>query len=128
MKWYIVCITLALTTVYLEFSGYDWPVLGQVGTKLIIFDEATGAVLRPSSGLFRASEIAAWHATTAACFVVLVTLLRRTTVTRLLTAVIFAALLIGVGILTGRRKIVIEFVVFASTYFILWAILRKACG
>ena len=34
MKWYIVCISLALTTVYLEYSGYDWPVLGQVGPEL----------------------------------------------------------------------------------------------
>ena len=38
MKWYIVCIMLALTTVYLEFSGYTWPVLGQVGEKLVIYD------------------------------------------------------------------------------------------
>src|SRR5262249_49425456 len=128
MKWYIVCITLVLTTVYLEFSGYDWPVLGQVGEKLVIYDETTGAVLRPSSGLFRASEIAAWHAATAACFILLVTLLRRTTVKRLLTTGIFVALLLGIGLLTGRRKIVIEFVVFVSTYFILWAMLEKRMG
>ena len=43
MKWYIVCIILALTTVYLEFSGYDWPVLGQVGEKLLIYE--LGAIL-----------------------------------------------------------------------------------
>ena len=128
MKWYIVCVTLALTTVCLEFLGYDWPVLGQVGTKLLIFDTATGAVLTPSSGLFRASEIAAWHAATAACFVLLVTLLRRITVRRLLTAVTFASVLIGIGILTGRRKIVMELVVFIGTYFILWAILEKRVG
>jgi hypothetical protein len=128
MKWYIVCITLVLTTVYLEFSGYNWPVLGQVGEKLIIYDATSGAILLPSSGLFRASEIAAWHAATAACFVLLVTLLRRTSVKRLLTAVIFAGLLIGIGLLTGRRKIVIEFAVFVSTYFILWAMLEKRVG
>jgi hypothetical protein len=128
VKWYIVCITLALTTVYLEFSGYDWRVLGQVGTKMIIHDQVTGAVLQGSSGIFRASEIAAWHAATAACFVLLVALLRRITVTRFLTAVIFAALLVGVGILTGRRKIVIEFAVFVSTYFILWALFEKHVG
>jgi hypothetical protein len=127
MKWYIVCITLVLTTVYLEFSGYDWPVLGQVGPKFIVFDQ-TGVMLHASSGIFRASEIAAWHAATAACFVLLVTLLRRTTVKRLLTAVIFAALLLGIGLLTGRRKIVIEFTVFVSTYFILWAMFEKRMG
>src|SRR5262249_16233274 len=30
--------------------------------------------------------------------------------------------------LTGRRKLVIEFAVFASTYFVLWAILEKGVG
>jgi hypothetical protein len=84
--------------------------------------------LRPSSGLFRASEIAAWHAATAACFVLLVTLLRKTTVKRLLTAVIFATFLLGLGLLTGRRKIVIEFAVFVGTYFILWAMFEKRVG
>jgi hypothetical protein len=128
MKWYIVCIILALTTVYLEFAGYHWPVLGQVGPKFIIFDKTTGAMLPSTSGIFRASEIAAWHAMTCACFFVLLTLLRRTTLTRLLTAVIVVALLIGVGLLTGRRKIVIQLAVFLSTYFILWAIFEKRVG
>ena len=119
---------LSLTTVYLEFSGYDWPVLGQVGPKLIIFDQVTGVILASFSGLFRASEIAAWHAMTAACFVVLMIFLRRITFTRLLTAVIVAALFIGIGVLTGRRKIVVEFAVFVSTYFILWVIFEKGVG
>ena len=29
---------LALTTVYLEYAGYDWPVLGQVGGNFLIYD------------------------------------------------------------------------------------------
>jgi hypothetical protein len=128
MKWYIVCISLTLTTVYLEFSGYHLPVLGQVGPKFIVFDQFTGVALLSSAGLFRASEIAAWHSMTAACFVVLLIFLRRTNFTRLLTAAIVVALLIGVGVLTGRRKIVIEFAVFVSTYFVLWAILEKGAG
>jgi len=128
MKWYIVCISLTLTTVYLEFSGYHLPVLGQVGPKFIVFDQFTGVALLSSAGLFRASEIAAWHSMTAACFVVLLIFFRRTNFTRLLTAAIVVALLIGVGVLTGRRKIVIEFAVFVSTYFVLWAILEKGAG
>jgi hypothetical protein len=128
MKWYVVCISLTLTTVYLEFSGYHLPVLGQVGPKFIVFDKFTGVALLSSSGLFRASEIAAWHSMTAACFVVLLIFLRRTSFTRLLTAAIVVALLIGVGVLTGRRKIVVEFAVFVSTYFVLWAILEKGAG
>jgi hypothetical protein len=128
MKWYIVCISLALPTIYLEFSGYDWPVLGQVGEKLFMYDRTTGAVLTSFAGLFRASEIAAWHAMTAACFVVLMTSLKRTTFTRLLTGVIVVVLLLGVGTLTGRRKLIMEFAVFASTYLILLFVLEKRVG
>jgi len=128
MKWYVVCIALALTTVYFEFSGYDWSILGQVGEKLIIYDEVTGAVLYPSSGSFRASEIAAWHAMTTACFIVLMTFMQRATFTRLLISVIVAVLLIAVGLLTGRRKLVVELTVFVSTYFILWIVLERGVG
>jgi hypothetical protein len=42
--------------------------------------------------------------------------------------VIFAGLLIGIGLLTGRRKIVIQFAVFVSTYFILWVMFEKRLG
>jgi hypothetical protein len=128
MKWYIVCISLALTTIYLEFSGYDWPVLGQVGEKLIMYDQTTGAVLLSYAGLFRASEISAWHAMTAACFVVLMMFLKRTTFTRLLTSMIVVVLLLGLGSLTGRRKLIIEFAVFVSTYLVLWLVLEKRVG
>ena len=128
LKWYIVCIAIALTTIYLEYSGYDWPVLGTINTKLIVFDAVTGQILPSFTGIFRAPEIAAWHAMAAACFVLLMVLLRGITVTRLLTALAIAALLIGLGLLAGRRKIVIEFAVFVSTYFILWAIFERGVG
>jgi hypothetical protein len=128
MIWYIICMLLALTTVYLEFSGYHWPVLGSVGPKLIIFDKVTGKILPSNAGLFRASEIAAWHATAAACFVFLMTFSRRITLTRLLTAAIVVALLLVLGSLTGRRKSLVEFVVFVGTYFGLWIIFTKDVG
>jgi hypothetical protein len=128
MKWYIVCIGLALTTVYLEYSGYDWPVLQTVGPKLIIFDHTTGEIITGRSGIFRTPEVAAWHAMTAACLVLLLNSTQRITFSRILTAMIVAALLLAVGILGGRRKIVVEFAVFVSTYFILWAIFERGIG
>jgi len=128
MKWYVILIGLALTTVYLEFSGYHWSVFGQVGTGLVIYDRATGSILPSFSGLFRASEIAAWHAMTAACVVVLLIFWRKASLPRLLIALGFAAVLIGIGILTGRRKVVIEFVVFLSTLSMLWVIFGGHLG
>ena len=62
---------------------------------------------------------------TCACFVLLLVTLRKFNFLTLLTAAIVVALLMGIGILTGRRKTVIEVAVFASTYFILWFVLQK---
>jgi hypothetical protein len=125
MKWYVVCIALALTTVCLEFWGYRWPILGQVGNKLLIYDQF-GAMIS-YSGSFRASEIAAWHAMTAACFAVML-FMQRITFRRFLMTVTVATLLIGLGLLTGRRKMIVELAVFAGTYFILWLTLEKRTG
>src|SRR5262249_10236963 len=74
MKCYVLFIMVALTTVYLEYAGYDWPVLGTVGSRLLIYD--VGTVIVAKSGIIRAPEIAAWHAMTCACFVLLLATLR----------------------------------------------------
>ena len=128
VKWYIVLITLALTTVYLEYSGYDWPVLGQIGDLLIIYDSETGHRLAAFSGSFRSPEIAAWHAMAAACFVLIVGFSQRVSLPRWVTAAIVAALLLGLGMLTGRRKIAVELAVFISSFFILWIIFERGVG
>ena len=62
---------LALTTVYLEYVGYDCAGVWAGGRQLLIYNKNFGGVLVPHSGIFRASEIAAWHAMTCACFVLL---------------------------------------------------------
>ena len=124
MKAYVVCIGLALTTVYLEYAGYDWPVFGQVGGNMIMYDKYVGVII-PHSGIFRASEIAAWHAMACACFIVLLMTLRKINFSSLLIVMVAVGLLMGIGILTGRRKMVVEVVVFISAYSILWIILQK---
>jgi hypothetical protein len=128
IKWYVVCIALVLTTVYLEYSGYNWQVLGTVGQKLIVYDEVSGHELPSFAGLFRAPEIAAWHAMTAASFGLLLIFSRGINFMQLLKALAVAAVLIGLGLLTGRRKIVIEFAVFVSTYVILLVIFERGVG
>ena len=125
IKSYLVLIMIALTTVYLEFAGYDWPVFGQVGGTLLTYDNYLNGILVLHSGVFRASEIAAWHAMTCACFVVLLMTLRRRNFWTLSTAAIMVLVLLGIGTLTGRRKIVIEVAVFVSTYFILWLVFQR---
>jgi hypothetical protein len=126
IKSYLSLTLLALTTVYLQHAGYDWSILGQVGRHFLIFDEQTGAIIQPNSGVFRAAEIAAWHAATAACFVVLLATWRKINIQTLLMAIIGVTLLVGIAVLTGRRKAVVEVAVFASTYFILWLVFQKS--
>jgi hypothetical protein len=127
MKSYIVWMALVLTTVYLEYSGYDWPILGQVGGQLIIYSE-TGQILPAFSGSFRSPEIAAWHAMAAVCFILIVNFSRGVSFRRALFAAIVAVLLLGLGMLTGRRKIAVELAVFIGTYFILWVIFERGVG
>src|SRR5262249_17124328 len=99
---YLVFTLVALTTVFMEYAGYDWSVLGQVGRNLVIFDQYTGKMIKPNSGIFRASEIAAWHAATAGCFVLLLTTTwRKINFQGLLKATIVIALLVGIAVLTG---------------------------
>jgi hypothetical protein len=118
-RFYIVCFSLALTTIYLEYIGYDWSILGEVGQRLIIFDRTTGAKLSAYSGLFRASEVAAWHAATCVCFFAIWMVNRRLTLGKGLAATLFVLMIVGLGVVTGRRKFLVEIVVFASAYLTL---------
>jgi hypothetical protein len=126
MSTYLFCFMLALTTVYLEYAGYDWRILGQIGGGLPMYDETSGGILVSYSGIFRASEIAAWHAMTCACFAMMLLTFRKINVQTLMAAAVIIALFMGVGILTGRRKALLEVAVFATTYLVLWFILQKA--
>lgn len=137
--WFYLGVTiLALITVYLEYAGFKWSILGEVGTGIIIYDARVSSVLKANSGTFRASEVAAWHAATAACLVVFFTTSKRLSVSRVAVAFGIAVFLIGIGVLTGRRKMLMEFALFLSSYFflILWfsrkwrnlAIIAALCG
>jgi hypothetical protein len=128
LKWYVVLISLVLPTVYLASVYQNTTVLHQVGPKLLIFDKTTGVALISYSGIFRSAEIAAWHAMTAACFVTLLAFSRKINLTRFLFAAILVALLISIGILTGRRKLIMELAVFVGTYFIIWMTFQKGSG
>jgi hypothetical protein len=125
MKTYLLWIVLALTTVYLDYAGYHWPVFGQVGGDLQIYDKYVHAVIIPYSGIFRAPEIAAWHAMTCACFALLLVTVRKFNAFNLLTAIVVVGLLLGIAVLTGRRKAVVEVAVFMATYFVLWFVLQR---
>ena len=127
LVFYCICASTALSTLWLQNFGVDWPILGEVGVGIQITDIA-GTVIA-HSGTFRASEIAAWHAATCSCLAILLTGLRKVAPTRLLVAILLLAALASVGILTGRRKMLVQIIIFASAYLGLLAVyLRGTIG
>lgn len=123
---YIAAALLALSGVYIEYSGYEWRTLGEVGEGQIIYD--VGTVLKAHSGFFRASEIAAWHTAAIACFVFTLSLGKRPTVVRIVSAVGLIAVLVTLGILTGRRKMLLEMTIFICAYFFLVAWMQRGAA
>lgn len=119
MKLYVVLALLALSGVYLQYEGVEWPALGEVGPGLKIYD--VGTVLKAYSGFFRASEIAAWHTATAAALIFILFTGRRLNALGLLAGLGLIAVLLALGILTGRRKLLVEVVIFLSLYLFLVA-------
>ncbi|MRD46843.1 hypothetical protein GHT07_06120 [Caenimonas koreensis DSM 17982] len=123
MVLYVLIALVALSGVYLEYAGFEWRTLGEVGEGLVIYD--MGTILKAHSGFFRASEMAAWHAATIACFVFILSVGKRPTLLRIVAALLLIGVLISLGMLTGRRKMLVEVTIFLCVYGILIALLQK---
>lgn len=126
MRFYVIVATLSITTVFIEYLGFNWTILGQVGSDMMI--SYGDSQFKGNSGIFRATEIAAWHASAIACFSFILFWGRRFTISRIILALLFIALLVGLGILTGRRKMIIQVVIFLSTYIGLITWFRRGNG
>jgi hypothetical protein len=123
-KVYLVCTVVALVSVYLEYSGVGWSILGEVGRGQILHERGV-AVVRAIAGTFRASEIAAWHAATCACLCLLLASERKLNLQTVLGAAGIILFVLGAGLLTGRRKMIVEVAIFFGAYFILWAMFQR---
>jgi len=120
MMWfYTLIVIFSLSGVYLEFMGVGWDVLGEVGVGLTIYD--AGTILKAYSGFFRSSEMAAWHTAAVSCFLFILMIGRRFTLPRIVWVLVLIGLLLGLGVLTGRRKMLVEVTVFLTTYIFLVA-------
>jgi hypothetical protein len=123
LTWYLIAALIVLPGIALEYAGLDWEVLGDVGEGFVMYQEDT--ILTAHAGFFRASEIAAWHTSTAVCVLLLLTSIRRVSIKRLVVVVAIIVALLAIGILTGRRKIFVEIAIFMSVYVALLAFFGK---
>lgn len=130
LAFYVLVLLPTCLTVYLS-PAYEhaWPILADVGTftrsQILIYD--VGTILQSYSGILRTGEIAAWHAATVAIFLITLSFTARRRRHWLITALL-VALMIGVIVLTGRRKMLMALAVFFVVQWALLAWLRKGMG
>src|SRR5882724_3495101 len=118
IKVYVAVGTLMVSGIYLSYAGFDWKVLKSVGERLFIYSMEKGR-LDLYSGFLRTPEIAAWHAATSICLLILLALsLRRKAIFKAAAGVLVIFLL-GALLLTGRRKFLVEIFMFVSVYALL---------
>jgi hypothetical protein len=123
MKFYVILATIALATVYLEYAGVTSVLLGEVGGGVLLY--GNDGFYRGNAGTFRATEIAAWHAAAVASFGFILFRGRRFTPPRFVLAALFLLFLLGIGVLTGRRKMIVEIAIFLGCYFFLQGWFRR---
>jgi len=101
-------------TVALSFYGVESNLFGEVGSGLVIYDQ--GTILKAYSGLMRSSEIAGWHMGAGVCFLIILVSDRGSFASIIVTSLMIV-LLIGSIVLTGRRKMILQILIFSSLYF-----------
>jgi len=121
LRFYAYASIVISIGIFLSLIGYDWALLRPVGEELYV--TVPGMSLYAHQGFMRSSEIAAWHAATASCFILILATMPGAK-RRWVAGILVAALLIAV-IITGRRKMLVEVVLFASLYFYLLIRLRR---
>lgn len=112
---YLVGALVVSGTILLDFAGLDSRLFSSIGVDTVY---GRGGRIEMVSGLMRSSEIAAWHAATASCLVMVWAVARRRTRAFWFGAATTIGLLLSV-VLTGRRKTLGEALLFLLVFALL---------
>lgn len=127
LRFYAWCGLAAAASVLVARFYPNLAIFKPVGTGLMVYGEEIG--VRLASGFLRTSEVAAWHAATTGC--VLLLLLapgrssQRARVSLPLAAVGLPLIVLAI-VWTGRRKALVELAIFVLVYGLLLLRLRGA--
>jgi len=123
---YVAVSLVWFVGVLLESMGSTSRFLGEVGPGQIIY--SFGLNRKAASGFYRAAEVAAWHIATVSCMLFIFLNGRRLSAFKTILVMAVAAFLIYVGVVTGRRKMLVYVVVFGGAYLVLvsWYVRGKA--
>jgi len=115
---YLVLCGVFGISAWLSFRGFDNILLKEVGKGILITFEGYSAA--GAAGLWRTSEIAAWHLAAGACFSLILAVSsqkQESQIPLFLLAAAFAYLTIP----TGRRKALVLVLVFSAFYLLLFS-------
>jgi hypothetical protein len=124
LLFYILLVIPLLAGVALEFYGVRWPVLGEVGVGQFVYDTGEGKSKLPA-GFFRSAETAAWHVTNCACLLFVVLRGRKLSVPATILVVVGVVFLATIGVMTGRRKLLVQITVFVAVFYALTVLFLK---
>lgn len=114
LQMHVAFSVVVAATVLLSFFGVQSDLFGEVGVGITIYDQ--GTILTAHSGFMRSSEVAGWHMGAAICFS-LILLAGRTSLSSLLISAAIIIVLLTAIILTGRRKMIFQALMFSVLYF-----------
>lgn len=115
---YISLASAFAITAFLDYRGIDIPLFQSVGGGQLIHFRY-GFYVKGATGLWRSTDLAAMHMTIASCLSVILAFVQPSIFRRNLF--VFISFLIGsLTLLTGRRKAIVQIVVFLGLF--LWLI------
>lgn len=125
VKFYVICAILMLSGIFLSFGGVESPLLEEVGSGVLI--HIPGGFLDSYPGFLRSTEGAAWHAGAAISLILVLTVSGVVRWPKWIVAILVISLLVA-GLLTGRRKMLMEVLIFAGMYAALLLAYRREAG
>jgi hypothetical protein len=118
LRVYLVMAILFAFTLFLSYRGAESIFFKEVGEGVQINIVELGIMQQGYVGLWRSSEVAAWHIGAACCFLLILGVSSRRTNLIALSSTLMVVLLV-VSTLTGRRKVLTLVVGFLGVYSLL---------
>lgn len=125
LRLYVLVGGVAAFSVLMDAWGVGGWYFEAIGGELVVFDRAAGIVMT-HGGLWRTSEVAAWHAGTTGCLAMLL-LLSSARDRRPWWLLLILVVAVAAAILTGRRKVLAVIMAFPVLYLLgMWFIARRS--
>lgn len=115
---YLILGSFYAITIWLDFRGLSGPLFDEVGKGILITFEGFSAA--GSNGLWRTSEVAAWHVAAASCLAITLGVASQKRENQILLFILAAAFAY-LSIPTGRRKSLVLILVFTAFYLLLFS-------